>query len=91
MKYTNLKKYKSLYEPIHFNIYIHIHTQRKSIYIYIYIYFFKKKAQNRSHKDYKFISILLCVFDKIKKHKKNSQDFFRSYGYRKKDLFTHKI
>ena len=40
------------------------------IYIYIYIYFFKKK-QNRSHKDYKFISILLCIFDKIKIHEKN--------------------
>ena len=39
------------------------------IYIYIYILSLRKNT-NRSHKGYKFISILLCVFDKIKKHKK---------------------
>ena len=47
-------------------------TTKNYIYIYIYIYFIKKK-QNRSHKDYKFISILLCVFDKIKKHEKKKK------------------
>ena len=46
-------------------------TSRLDDYIYIYIYTFFKKKQNGSHYDYKFISILLCVFDKIKKHEKN--------------------
>ena len=42
--------------------------------IYVYIYTFKKK-QNRSHLDYKFISILLCVLDINQKHKKNPGKF----------------
>ena len=51
---------------------------------YIYIYFFKKK-QNLSHSDYKFVSILLWVFDINQKHQKNLQDFFISYGLSNSD------
>ena len=63
----------------------HTHTHTHTyiyIYIYIYIVLFDPvksdyrtiislgKKQNRSYWDYKFISIFLCVFDKIKKHEK---------------------
>ena len=53
---------------------------KSCLYIYIYIYISLRKKQNRSHKDYKLISILLCILIKSKNTKKNLQDFFISYG-----------
>ena len=41
------------------------------IYIYIYIYFIKKKTTKPITKDYKFISILLRIFEIFKNTKKN--------------------
>ena len=52
-------------------IYTHTHTHIYTyIYIYIYIYTFKKN-KNRSHKGYKFISILLWALICINNTKNN--------------------
>ena len=47
-------------------IYIYIY-----IYIYLYIYIIKKKTTKPITKDYKFISILLRIFEIFKNTKKN--------------------
>ena len=63
--YMHTYIYIYIYICIHIYTYICIH-----IYTYIYI-FFKKKTTKPITKDYKFISILLRIFEIFKNKKKN--------------------